>query len=124
VSDRPEPLARLDLLFEAARIAHETSFGLHRRLVALGADDDHTRRLLAESAAIALENLAAVTAQARQLATRWEEQSVLNPEAADRTVQDVRAELDRAEPALGRLRARQREIARELGSRLAKAAER
>jgi len=54
VKDRPEPLARLDLLFEAARIAHEANFDLHGELAALGADDDSSRDLLRESAHIAL----------------------------------------------------------------------
>jgi hypothetical protein len=63
VSERPEPVAALDLLFEAARIAHEASFELHRRLVSLEADDDHTRSRLHESARLALDELPAVTAR-------------------------------------------------------------
>jgi hypothetical protein len=124
VKDRPEELARLDLLFEAVRIAHETTFGLHRRLVALAVDDDDSQRLLGESARIALDDLRALTAEARRLAARWDEQSLLAREEADRTLLTVRAELDRIEPDLRRLRARQQEIARELRSRLTDARER
>jgi DUF1365 family protein len=118
VSERPEPVAALDLLFEAARIAHEASFELHRRLVGLEADDDHTRSLLHESARLALDELPAVTDEARRLADRWREQSLLDPDAADERVQDLRVELDRLGPDLDGIRDRQREIARELRSRV------
>jgi hypothetical protein len=124
VKDRPEPLARLDLLFEAARIAHEAIFGLHRRLVLLGADNEETRRLLRESARIALDDLRALTAEARGLAAQWDEQSLLAREEADRTLQAVRAERERIEPDLERLRLRQQEIARHLRSRLTEARKR
>lgn len=124
MKDRPEPLAGLDLLFSAARIAHEATFDLHGELAALGADDDQTRQLLSESARIALDHLAVLTAQARRLAARWDEQSLLAREEADRTLQAARAELDRIEPDLQRLRARQQEIVRDLRSRLTEARER
>jgi hypothetical protein len=121
VSERPAPVAALDLLFEAARIAHEASFELHRRLVSLEADDDHTRSLLHESARLALDELPAVTGQARRLADRWHEESLLDPDAADQRLQDLRAELDRLRPDLDRIRDRQREIALELRSRVREA---
>lgn len=121
---RPEPLARLDLVFETARIAHETIFGLHRRLVMLEADDEGTQGLLRESARITLGDLRALTADARGLAARWDEQSLLAREEADRTLQATRAELERLEPDLQRLRLRQQEIARDLHSRLTEARKR
>lgn len=124
MEDRPEPLFRLDLVFEAARIAHETAFGLHRRLVALGADDEDTRRLLGESARIALDELRILTVRARRLAAQWDEQSLLAREQADRTLRAVRTELERIEPDLERLRARQQEIARELRAWLTEARDR
>lgn len=124
MSERPEPVASLDLLFEAARIAHEASFELHRRLVKLEADDDHTRDLLHESARLALYDLPAATDQARQLADRWREQSLLDPAAADQRVRDLRAELDRLWPDLDRIRGRQREIARALRTRVGEATRR
>ena len=118
VNERPEPLARLDLLFEGTRIAHEVAFGLHRRLVAFDADDADTQGLLRESASLALYELPAIAAEARRLAAHWDEQSVLTPETAAETLEDLSAELERIEPDLERLRARQREIARDLSSRL------
>lgn len=124
MSERPGPVGRIDLLFEAARIAHEASFELHRRLVILGSDDNYTRRLLEESARIALEELPAVTAQARQLAARWHEQSVRDPEAAPETLHELHAELQRLTPDLNRVRSRQREVARQLRSRVENASER
>jgi len=123
VKDRPEALARLDLLFSTSRIAHEATFDLHGELVALGADDDQTRELVRESALIALDDLAVLTAQARRLAARWSEQSLLAREEANRTLQAVHAELVRIEPEIRRLRARQQEIARDLRSRLTQARE-
>ena len=123
MKDRPEPLARLDLLFEAARIAHEANFDLHGELAALGADDDSSRDLLRESAHIALSDLVVLTAPARELATRWDEQSLLARDEAERTLQAVRAELERIAPELTRLRARQDEIARDLRPRVIEARE-
>lgn len=114
----PEPLARLDLLLSAARLAHEVIFDLQNELTARGAAGEATSALLRESAAIALEELPAVLAEARRLAARWQEQSVLDPDEAGRTVNALQAELDRAEPRLQALRGRQRRIARDLQSRL------
>lgn len=98
MKDRPESLSRLDLLFEAARVAHEAKFGLHPRLVLLGADDEDTRRLLRESARTALDDLRAFTAEARGLAAQVDEQSLQAREEADRTLRAVRAERERKSP--------------------------
>lgn len=89
-----------------------------KNVILLGADDEDTQRLLRESARIALDDLRALTAEARGLAARWDEQSLLAREEADRTLQATRAELQRIEPDLQRLRLRQQEIARDLHSRL------
>jgi len=123
VSDRPEPLSRLDLLFETGRIAHEANFDLHGELAALGADDHYSRSLLRESARIALDDLVTLTAPARELAARWDEQALLARGEADRTLQAVHTELERIGPDLQRLRARHAEIARDLRSRLGPARE-
>jgi len=123
VSDRPEPLSRLDLLFETGRIAHEANFDLHGELAALGADDDYSRSLLRESARIALDDLVTLTAPARELAARWDEHALLARGEADRTLQAVHTELERIGPDLQRLRARHAEIARDLRSRLGPARE-
>jgi hypothetical protein len=123
VKDRPEPLVRLDLLFEAARIVHEASFDLHGELAALGAADDFSRDLLRKSAHIALTDLVALTAPARELAALWDEQALLARGDAERASQAFRAEMERIAPELERLRARQDLIARELRSRVVEARE-
>jgi len=71
-----------------------------------------------------LDDLRALTAEARGLAAQWDEQSLLAREEADRTLQAVRAERERIEPDLERLRLRQQEIARDLRSRLTEARKR
>ena len=124
MTERPEPARRLDLLFSASRIAHEAIFDLHRELASVGRDDERSRDLLAESARIALEDLAAVTVEARRLAEHWEEQSLLDPARAAQTSRALEAELDRIGPQLRRLRARHRDVARILRSRVAEARER
>lgn len=123
MKDRPEPLTRLDLLFEAARIVHEATFDLHGELAALGAADDSSRDLLRESAHIALTDLVVLTAPARELAARSDEQALLARGDAERALLAVRAELERIAPALKRLRGRQDEIARNLRSRVIEARE-
>ena len=110
-------------LFETARIVHEANFDLHGGLAALGADDDYSRSLLRESARIALDDLVTLTAPARELAARWDEQALLARGEADRTLQAVHTELERIAPELQRLRARHAEIARDLRSRLVQARE-
>jgi hypothetical protein len=118
VTDRPETLVRLDLVFGAARIAHEAIFGLHLRLAAVEAEDEDTRHLLQESARITLEALPALTAECRLLATRWEEQSLLAGAEAVQTLRALRDEMERIEPHVRRLQLRQRQVARDLRSRL------
>jgi len=115
------PLDRLDLAFSTARIAHEAIFDRHGELAVLGADDDHTRELLGESARIALDDLVGLTAEARRLAARWDEQSLLEYAEAAETLRALRAELERIEPDLSRLRLRQQQISSDLRLRLTKA---
>lgn len=93
-------------------------------LAALGEAGAHTRGLLRESARIALEELTVLTAPARALAARWDEQSILEPGADSETLSALSTELERIAQELRRLKDRQREIARHLRSRLAGAQER
>jgi hypothetical protein len=116
-----EPLDRLDLAFSTARIAHEAIFDRHGELAALGADDDHTRELLGESARIALDDLVGLTTGARRLAARWDERSLLEHAEAAETLRALRAELERIEPDLSRLRLRQQQISSDLRLRLTEA---
>jgi transposase len=116
MTERPEALTRVDGFLSTSSIAHEAIFDLHRKLASAGRDDPRTRDLLAESARIALQDLPELTAAARRLQVRWDEQSVLDPEHADRTLEAVRSELPRVEPEIRRLLGRQKAIARQLRS--------
>jgi hypothetical protein len=116
--DRPEALTRLDAFRTTTTIAHEAIFDLHRALVAAGQDDDRTRELLAESARIAVRDLPDLTAPARGMQERWDEQSLLDPARAGDTLRELEAELRRVEPSVRRLLDRQRQIARTLQSLL------
>lgn len=111
---RPEPLARIDRYFAAARIAHEAIWDLHRELVAAGRADERTRSLLAEAAQIAGVDMLGVATEIRRLDARWSEQELLDAAAAADTLRALGAEVDRVEPELARLRARQDELAAEL----------
>ena len=96
------------------RIAHEVIYDLHAELVARGTAQARPNRLLAESARITLAEVLALTAEARQLAETWHEQSVLDADAAGRTLHLLADELERIQPRLRRQLNRQRAIAREL----------
>jgi hypothetical protein len=121
MADLPQPVQRLDARLLAATIAHEYVADRCRELVELDADDDRSRRLLAESAAIILERMPRLAAPLRRLAREWAEQDVLDPQRPEQTLADLSASLARIEPCLGDLRERQREIASEL-SELVRAA--
>jgi hypothetical protein len=112
--DRPRPPALVDRYFAAARIAHEYVYDLHRELVELGAADDHTRELLAESAAMVFERMPNLTQRCRELERLWAEQAVLHPPASRGTVERLERDLAEVAPALVTLRARQNEIVAEL----------
>ena len=111
---RPEPLARIDRYFAAARIAHEAIWDLHHELVTSERVDKRTRELLREAARIATVDLSDVSAEVRRLDALWSEQELLDPSAAAETLRTLGAEVDRVEPQRARVRARQDEIAREL----------
>jgi hypothetical protein len=114
MTERPDPLVRLDSYFAAARIAHEYAYDLHRELVELDAANDHTRELLNESAAITLERLPALTSSLQDLEHEWAEQELLDPQAAQRTAERLESSLAAVTPQLATLRARQDQIIAEL----------
>jgi hypothetical protein len=76
--------------------------------------DTRTRALLAEAAGIATVELPQMTARARDLAARWFDEQVLDPEAALDTLRALQDEVSSIEPRIMQLRARQNEIAAEL----------
>ncbi|MBA3807077.1 MAG: hypothetical protein H0X28_01585 [Solirubrobacterales bacterium] len=115
---RPEPLEILDRFFAAARIAHEYAFDLHRELTELRAADAHTRELLRESAAVALERMPQMTRRLRGLERQWAEQELLDPLAAERTIELLNSHVATLVPALAALRARQDQIVAELLDRI------
>jgi hypothetical protein len=112
--DRPGPLGQLDGYFAAARIAHEYVADMHRELVELDAASDHTRELLRESAGVVFERMPGLTSRLRGLEREWAEQELLDPPAAERTIERLAVELAKFVPALAALRTRQNEIATEL----------
>lgn len=118
---RPEPLALVDSYFAAARIAHEYVFDLHRELVELDAADGHTRELLHESATVALARMPELTSRLRGPEREWSEQELLDPPAAERTLERLNRDVAAFLPALVALRARQNQIVAELLDRISRA---
>jgi hypothetical protein len=108
--DRPGPLGQLDGYFAAARIAHEYVADLHRELVELDAAGDHTRELLRESAAVVFERMPELTSRLRGLEHKWAEQELLDPPAAERTIERLEVEFAKLIPALTALRTRQNRL--------------
>src|SRR4051794_36412793 len=105
--DRPDPIAALNVILDAADLAHGAIFGDHRRLATRGESDDRSRDLVRESAQVVLVELAGLLQIARGLAARWIDESVLDPETAERTLSQLDAELSHIAPDVRRLRARQ-----------------
>jgi hypothetical protein len=114
VSEVPESLRRLNLLLEALAFAHETIYDLHLSLVDADRATPASRALLAESAQIVLQKTAETSASARALASRWHEQAVLDPTAAEQTAPKLDAQVAQAESILRELLARETEIASQL----------
>jgi hypothetical protein len=121
MTDRPQPLRRLDGYFAAARIAHEYISDLHRELVELDAADEHTRELLHESVSVTLERMPTLTRRLRALERQWAEQELLDPSTAERTIRQLEDDLAAVMPAIAELRARQNQIAAELLDRASRA---
>lgn len=121
MAERPGPLARLDRYFAAATIAHEYIADLHLELVALREDNERTRELLGESAAVILGRMPELTRELRRLELEWGEQELLDPTRGERTLHAIEAGLAEVEPELSALRARQDGIAAELRERIDRA---
>jgi hypothetical protein len=111
----------LDSYFRASRLAHEYAFRLHRKLVELGIDDDRARALVRESAGLTVERIPALASRVRMREREWEEQDLLDPPAAERTVERLEGEVAELAPELAALRARQRQILAELSELLTRA---
>jgi hypothetical protein len=120
MTDRPALLKQLDGYFAAARIAHEYAFDLHRELVELDAADNYTRELLRKSGAVALERMPALTDSLRDLERTWAEQELLDPPAAERTIERLEGNLAELAPELAALRAQQNQIVAELLDRISR----
>ena len=118
MSGRPEELERLDTIIAGVDIAHEVIFDMYRELLERDQAQTESAKLVAESAQIAVVQLPRLVAPLRRLATRWDEESLLDPAAADRTAEQIAAELAVVEPELRSLVARQREIGAILRVRL------
>lgn len=116
--ERPPASARLDALLSTATIAHEAIFEMRRELIAGDRASPEQARLLEESARIVTVELPGLSAEARRLSAKWGEQNLLHPEGAEKTREELEAEVARIESAIGSLLDRQREIAAQLRSML------
>ena len=114
MTDRPEELDLVDQYVGAAELAHIYAFGVRRELIELDADGARIRRLLAESAAITLQEIPALVRDWRLLEREWLEVELLDPANLDRKTQALKAHFAELDPALHALRVRQDEIAAEL----------
>jgi hypothetical protein len=114
-------LGLVDGYLAAARIAHEYVFDLLRELAELDVADDHTRDLLHESAAVALERMPELTRRLRGLEREWSEQELLDPPAAERTLERLISDVAALVPALAALRTRQNQIVADLLDRISQA---
>jgi hypothetical protein len=112
--DRPGPLEIADRYLAAAMIAHEYVSDLHRELVERDAADEHSRGLLRESAALTLQRMPELIRRLRPLERQWAEQELLDPPAAEHTIERLETDLTEIMPTITGLRARQDEIAAEL----------
>jgi hypothetical protein len=118
VRERPAAIKRLDALFSASMIAHEAIFEICRELIAEGRGSAEQARQLEESARITTSELPTLATVARELAARWMEQSLLDPEVAKVTLGKFEAELVRVEPEAQMLLSRQHQIAVQLRAML------
>ncbi len=118
MSDIPKPLARLDEIERTSFIAHETIYELRSAIVGRHGATPKTDALLAESARITLDEIPALTASLRRLGTKWHEQRVLAPEAANETAVELDRELERIQASVQARLDRQAAIAAELRAAL------
>jgi hypothetical protein len=114
MADRPEPLELVDRYLGAAELAHAYAFGIHRQIVELDADGDQTRKLLADSAAITLQEIPALTRDWRVLERQWSEVELLDPANLDRVTHALEVRFAELGPALKTLLLRQDQIVAKL----------
>jgi hypothetical protein len=114
--ERPQAITQLNSLLGAVTIAHEAIFEMRRELIARDQGSPEQARLLAESARIVTVELPRLSAVARRLSVRWQEQSLRDTAGAKETLAELESELARIEPDVDSLLDRQREIAARLRS--------
>jgi hypothetical protein len=76
--ERPPAIMQLNSLLGAVTIAHEAIFEMRRELIARDQGNPEQARLLTESARIVTVELPGLSAVARRLSARWQEQSLLD----------------------------------------------
>ena len=111
---RPQSLELVERYRLAARYGHEYAFRAHRQLVELDADGDHTRKLLAESAAITLQEMPRLSRDWLAVQSEWSEQELLDPAKAEVTARALEVLFAELGPELEALLLRQDEIVAEL----------
>jgi len=114
MADRPEELEIVERLVASASFSHMFAFGLHRELVELQGDTDHTRMLLGESADIALAQMPALERDFRALTDQWSEVQLLDPANLDSVSHAIEVRFAEVDPKLQTLIARHDEIIAEL----------
>lgn len=110
----PPVLRELYRYFNAAALAHERMDTLRRELVELGGGGSAADRLLRASTDIVVRDLPAAGQEVRRLERIWTEQELLDPSAAQRTVEAMEIALAQIRPQLAALLARQRDLVSEM----------
>src|SRR4051794_29217530 len=100
MAELPDPLEQLDSYFAAATIAHEYAADLHQELAARGMDSEETRDLLGESGAIVTARMPELTREILALRAAWNQQELLAPPQAERTLRQIEFRLQRVEPQI------------------------
>jgi hypothetical protein len=108
MTDRPSPAQSIYDHLVVSTIAHEAAADLYRELVELGGDDDYAHELVRESAAVATDRLPGLVRPLRDLESQWAVQELLDPPAAERTLERMVAGLAELAPELEALSDRQR----------------
>lgn len=114
MADRPEELELVERYRLAARFGHEYAFRVHRELVELDADGDDTRNLLAESAAITLQEMPQLSRDWLAVQREWSEQELLDPPKAEVTARALEVRFTELGPQLEALLLRQDKLVAEL----------
>jgi len=114
MAQTPRPIARLDRYLATVTLAHEAVWELRRATIVLGLDDPRVHDRFRDAADLVVIEMPRILGEARRLRATWSEQELLDPGAATETLRLLAEELDRVDPAMRTLRARQNEIAREL----------